>query len=599
MQKLKYLTLELALYWIAFIFGLVLRLVGLGLSPLSDFEAAWALKALSVSQGGSLPVGPQPAYVLLTGLLFYSFTASDFLARLLPALAGGFLIFLPFFFRSSLGRLVGLVMAFGLALDPGLVSISRLAGGPVLALSFGLLAFGALYANRWVLAGILGGLAILSGPSLLHGLLTITFAYLGGMVLVKAGLLEPLAIRLGQFDQQIPLRRTLAWLGGTVLVVGSLFAIVPQGLGAAAGSLPVYLSGWVQPSGVPPLRLAVALMFYQPLVLIFAFLGLIRVWRNDIGFYTPSRWLSLWAVAALLIVLFYPARQVADLMWALIPLWALAAVEITRYLAPSNIPQNRFISLGQAVFLFVLMSFAWINLSALGNLPGLPVDAQWRNALLLTAGAVAMAILTTLLVALGWSWSASRQGLAWGVFLTFGIYMLSALWSSAYLRPNSAAELWWPDPGIGQSVLLIETLENLSVWQTGHRNQVEVVVLGDQPSLHWALRSFGRARFTSGIGAGQLPPAMITAEGEAGPQLAAAYRGQSFQWQETPAWQGALPVNWPRWLVSRDAPRNESRLILWARSDLFPGGVIQPNLDIQNEEPIVPGDFLEDFDNIK
>lgn len=592
MQKYQSFTFEIALYAAAFSLGLILRLAWLGQPPLNDFEAAWALQAMDLIRGESPSLGPQPAYLLPTGLLFFAFSASNFLARFLPALAGGLLVLLPFFFRKSLGRGAALVMAFGLALDPGLVSQSRLAGGPMLALAFGLLALASLYSRRWTAAGIFGGLALLSGPALLHGLLTLALAYVLGFALVRAGLLEPLVDQAADDPTRQPgVRRGLAWLAGTVVVAGTLFLVFPQGLGAMAAALPAYLSGWVQSSGVPPLRLAAALLFYQPLVLVFALFGLLRAWRDDFGFYVLARWLSIWAVVALFVVLLYPARQVGDLVWVLAPLWGLAAVELAHHLAPSRSSQHRLISAGQAFFLLVLMSFAWINLAALGNLPGLPADTQWRNALLLAAGAAAMAVLTTLLVALGWSWSASRQGLAWGVILTLGIYMLSVLWGSAYLRPRQAAELWSPNPGAGQSSLLVDTLENISVWQTGQRLSMEVVVVGNSPSLRWALRDFAGARFVSGLGAGQLPAALITPEEEASPQLAAAYRGQSFLWQETPAWAGALPLNWPRWLVAREAPYNPSRLILWARSDLFPGGAAQPLIDFQFEDD-TPG--LED-----
>jgi predicted membrane-bound mannosyltransferase len=94
---------------------------------------------------GSL--GSQPAYIFLTGSTFAVFGSSDFTARLWPALLGGCLVLLPFFFRRPLGRLAALVCAFGLALDPGLVAVSRQAGGPMLAVSFLLLALGLAYAR--------------------------------------------------------------------------------------------------------------------------------------------------------------------------------------------------------------------------------------------------------------------------------------------------------------------------------------------------------------------------------------------------------------------------------------------------------------------
>ncbi len=69
-----------------------LRFVQLGALPLSDYEADWALQALRVVQGLKPAIGPNPAYVHLTAILFYIFGATNFLARFWPALAGSALV---------------------------------------------------------------------------------------------------------------------------------------------------------------------------------------------------------------------------------------------------------------------------------------------------------------------------------------------------------------------------------------------------------------------------------------------------------------------------------------------------------------------------
>ena len=128
-------TLEHAFYALALALAVGLRFLHLGTLPLSDFEAAWALQALRVTQGYHPVLGPNPAYVHLTAVLFYIFGASDFLARFWPALAGCVLVLVPWFLRSRFGRIPALVLAFGLALDPGLVAMSHLAGEPMLAIT--------------------------------------------------------------------------------------------------------------------------------------------------------------------------------------------------------------------------------------------------------------------------------------------------------------------------------------------------------------------------------------------------------------------------------------------------------------------------------
>ena len=52
-MKQKQITTEEILYIIAFIAALGVRLLRLGIAPLSDFEASWALQALDVARGKS------------------------------------------------------------------------------------------------------------------------------------------------------------------------------------------------------------------------------------------------------------------------------------------------------------------------------------------------------------------------------------------------------------------------------------------------------------------------------------------------------------------------------------------------------------------
>ncbi len=90
---------ESLLYAVAFLLALAVRLIKLGSLPLSDTEASLALQALGVAQGTHPILGSQPAYILLTSVLFYCLGAgTNFLARLIPALAGSTLALVPALF---------------------------------------------------------------------------------------------------------------------------------------------------------------------------------------------------------------------------------------------------------------------------------------------------------------------------------------------------------------------------------------------------------------------------------------------------------------------------------------------------------------------
>lgn len=132
------------LFLAAVLLAICLRFLNLGQAPLSETEAGWALQALEAAKplgfASQVVIGPQPAYVFLTALLFRLFGVTNFMARFLPALAGVALVFVPFLMRERITRRAAIIAAFGLALDPGLTAVARQAGGPMLALGFGLAA---------------------------------------------------------------------------------------------------------------------------------------------------------------------------------------------------------------------------------------------------------------------------------------------------------------------------------------------------------------------------------------------------------------------------------------------------------------------------
>ena len=194
-MKATKITLELCLFWLAFLLALGMRFFQLGAAPLSDIEAGWAIQALGLAHAGAGSLGAQPAYILLTSQLFSVFGDTNFLARLFPALAGSLIVWVPCFFRRWMGEVNGLhwagvVMAFGLAIDPGLVSLSRQAGSLMPAMAFTLLALAALYNRRMVWTGIFVGLALLSGPAFLQGLLILGVSW-GLYRLVSRQYLQP------------------------------------------------------------------------------------------------------------------------------------------------------------------------------------------------------------------------------------------------------------------------------------------------------------------------------------------------------------------------------------------------------------------------
>jgi uncharacterized protein (TIGR03663 family) len=596
MKPLK-LTIETILYILIFTLALLLRFYNLGATPLSEGEAKWAFQAYQIANSSpeihDTGIGPQPAYLFLTNFLFDLFGSTNFLARFWPALAGVLLILLPLFFRHEFGSVASLIATAGLALDPGLVTVSRQAGGPMMALAFGTMGLALWHVRKQdsriqVLAGISSGLALLSGQALLIGASGLFLAWFIHRYIkrTRSAKQEP---NQPASTESIPDRKVIPpWIadartvilssGLTIILVGTYFFQHPQGLAAWFQMLPSYLTGWISSPEVSTGQLMVASLVYQPLALLLALIGIIR-WlvRQSLG-EEPEPFslffLLLWVIISLLLSFLYPGRQVSDLVWTLVPLWILAADALKVY-----IPQGKpnLISLLQAGLILVLTALFWNTLIATGHVV---TSTTWETIGLrfgILIGIISLGGLTTVLVSLGWSWETSRNGLMWGIVIAFSIYLFSVMWGASQLRANQPQELWSQPPATGQADLLNDTMQDLSRWKTGLSQQIDAVSIVDVPSLRWVLRDYPNIRFETGLPTGALPSIIITRQEQEAPTLTAAYRGQDFAWWVNPGWASALPPNPIEWLTFRKAPLFNEKLILWARSDLFPGGAMESN----------------------
>lgn len=567
-------------YWLAFLVGLGLRLFQLGAAPLSDIEASWALQALGLAHAQPVILGGQPAYIIITSLLFSIIKNTSFLARLFPALAGSLLVWLPFYFQrwsadSAWLRRAGLVMAFGIAIDPGLVSISRQVGSPIPALAFTLLTLAAYYNRRMSWAGIFAALAVLSGPSFLQGLLILVISWGLSHLLDRRMAEEPSGdetnVPPAEAATTPSIPRAIPAFVLTLLFAGTLFLRAPQGLSALADSLTAYLRLWVTPSGIPALRLPASLVVYQPLVVIFALIAIGRAWFSKQDAQSNQSFqqkLSVWLVVALLLPLLYSGRQVGDLAWALIPLWALASIEISRGLLPEADKTTRVVAACLALLLCVMAGAGWLNFLAILRFQ--------TNTLLYWASigaAFLLGLVAVLLAAAGWSAKAARKGVVESLSIIMGILLLANTVGMSVVRQNDARELWPVSPTTGQVDLLLATLSDLSSWNTGLRDQLKIAVLDGSPSMQWALRNFPNASFVTSLPSTESPPVVITLKDTPALNLSQNYRGEDFVWWLSPGWQGVYPPDFLSWFAFRAAPLTQGQVILWARSDIFPGGV--------------------------
>ena len=593
------ITLEHLSYILIFLLALGVRVIGLGDMPLADYEADHAVRAFQVSRGEPAELGTQPGYVLLTGLAFFVLGSSETTARLWPVLAGSLMILLPFLWRDKLGRKAALVAALGLALDPGLVLLSQVAGGPVMAVSFALLAVSAWF-NEWATAaGILAGLALLSGPAVIAGALGLAIA--GGI----ARLIGLFPAGDGQTPEEgtpslagtgmSPARAGLLAAGGTLLLAGTLFLRYPQGLSAFAAALPAYIEGWAVPSGVSVSRLLIPLGTYPLAGVVFGLIAIFRAWVLNGEQASTGRMLSLWLGVSLVLALLYPGRQVADLVWTLIPLWGLAGLEFSRYLRSEG---NDVIPWALAGLVVVMLASVWTNLGGLAasHAQGQMLMLRW----LVIGGAILLTVLSAVLVGMGWSSEAARRGLAWGTATALVFGMMANIWGATQREVIARTELWRPVPGAGDQGLLLQTLGDLGDWTIGREDSLQIVSLVDAPSLRWVLRELPNVHFQDGLNRDELPEAIITLQDQAELSLGSAYRGQDFVWWVNPNWDVWTGLDWLKWLAFRENTGvQQVGIIVWGRGDLFPSGEVVSETPSEfnltgNDEGFVPEEEILD-----
>jgi len=552
---------QTALYAIAFLLALSVRLVKLGGPPLSDVEARWALQALHITQGAHPAIGSQPAYILLTSLFFFLYgDGINFLARLVPALVGSALVFVPYLFRERIKPRPAVILAFLLALDPGLVAISRQAGSPILAVTFLLFAWGFWERRKSSWAGVFAGLALLSGTWLWSGVLALAVTWAIRQILEGRQKTE---------TETVPERRDRSeWLNGlwfalgTIVLAGTLFFVSPNGLSTWLSSIPEYFQGWVQPSGVSAGLLLFSLVAYQPLGLVLTIIISVRGWIHGSRRVMS---LSIWMLVALLLALFYPGRQVADLAWMLVPLWSLAALELTRNL--NVLPEERREVLGVTGLSVLILVFIWFDFLGLVQAGGSPDQVTLRTWLMV--GSFFLLVVSILLVAVGWSIRVARFGAVFGLTAVLGVYSLGAILGAASLRViPDAVEMWSPDRGIPQSGLLLTTVNQMSDWSNNNINSQPVTITGiNSPALEWLLHDHS-VNVVSALDISTSPPIVITTDQD-NPALAAGYRGQSFVWRQTPQWGQAHFSDLVDWISFHQMPVTTENIILWVRSDLF------------------------------
>ena len=166
-----------------------------------------------------------------------------------------------------------------------------------------------------------------------------------------------------------------------------------------------------------------SLVVYQPFVLLLTVIALVRGWSRGLR---RIVFLSIWMFIALLLVVFMTSREMSDLAWMLIPLNAIASLELVRYF--HVFPDERREVLGVILLTAFIWVFAWLGMTGINWLPFNAPDYGVRAGMMV--GSLLLLALSLILVSAGWSIRIARLGGVWGLAIGLGALSLSGMFGT-------------------------------------------------------------------------------------------------------------------------------------------------------------------------
>ena len=578
-----HLTLEVVVYGVIIALAIALRLGGLGAHPLSDGEAAQALSAWHYVQGQPVNFTTVSSPLLFAAqvVLFALFGPTDEVARLLPALAGILLVALPWFLRRELGRWGALGTALLLAVSPLFIFGSRYAGGEILAVTCALAALVAYTRAAYPLLSAALALLLLSAPSAYTALLAAAIYILA----TRLPLTSRTTHHVKRKTQNVmPNTSFIIAFITTFVLAGTVFFIIPGGIGAAADLFPRWLVA-LKPGGDPwPWHHALRLLVvYEPLLLVAGLAGMgvqianrkLQIANHKLQIancksqITMAIALVVTGAAALLSGGSLGAVLMLLLVMALLGGMAMeygktGMLEGWKVHSPNrSSAHSSVLPIYQSSILFFLLLtlpvavHLYLELAAYADRGG--SDYLWLAlvAVLLLSG-------IAVLYAIWFGPEVTARSL--GVFLLLVLMPVSlAIGTGLNHRPLTAYQIVLEAaPGEGLPDL-VATLERASLLRQGELHTLPVTAQKDVgPMVLWALRHFERLQVVEMASHPDTPavitPAEVTALSSERP-----YAGQDFLVRTHWRPQGLPTWVWMHWLLFRRIPGEipGEQVILW------------------------------------
>lgn len=541
---------------VAIVAAALIRLSLLGKAAFTPAEVELTNSAWQIAQrqpgAGSLA----PAYTGLTALLFFLLQPSNFLARLVPALAGISLVALPAFWRDFTGEKRGLVLAIALALDSVFIVFSRAVNPGIIALAALLWALTFLKHKKAGLAGLSLAIGFLSGAAFWVFLLLAGVFYLLFRLFFDAEKVNQLR-ELIEIKQLASSKAIIAFFAALVLLSTS-FLLNPAGLGDAAGGLLEFWRLVGKPFANPvyhPIYLLFARSLLGMLLFIGALIGLKRRGRKEL-----SHFLGAAALVSLLVAIAMSRSSYELLLAPTFLFWIAAAWWLSEFRL-----DFKLFSFGGAVlaiFMLALMVYFSQNLRKLAALD--LHSPQFINIGLMALAGLVLLVSSWWLINHAWPNSSLKR-----VMSASALLFLIVLNLAGTLRGLKAEQHLRAVEYLGPLVYLpnedIEQISeefNLTGKNLGNLGSFGLRELPDQ--LEWYLRGFAKFRDDN-------DPSLLLTRGSAAPDVQNDYRGMNIVLERSVDWQkGSLP-QYLKTMFGVTPQFLDQKAVLWIKTNLFTG----------------------------
>jgi hypothetical protein len=497
MMEMQSVSRTLRWVWLGvLVVALLSRVLGLGAAPLMPDEVERALGSMTAARRAVWPATTDSPLLLVgNALLFGLFSPSEYLARLIPALAGAGVVMLPFLWRRKLGE-VGALAASGLLLVSPLTLFAarRVDGAAVATLAVGLLATAVLHSREP---------RATAGPSLPMVSAAVAIGLLSGPAfydLILIGVLVWAVPRGPEVVRQVG----TSWREALLVGVGAAL-LISVGLGfrwsgwaGIADGAAAWLAMWGAPR-TPGIAALGLLALYEPVLLVLVVAAVVfwGVYKQEARRVRLPLSLLRWAAGAVLLNTLRPGSTPATLSAVMLPLalaggWAVGVIL-------TGIKQESRISVGFHSWASLIF---WLPaLASVAQVAARPHEFQPLLVFLGIAVLMVLQVLIGVFFALHLTMNYVWRGALLGSCAALMLIQLSFAGGLAYVRPHSPVEPAVVETASSDLRQLVGMLHELAVRRNTRWDALDVVVIDRDPRLssllRWHLREFENLRLAA------------------------------------------------------------------------------------------------------